>query len=652
MSQFLGFESFLINLGSTPQGVQDTFKAALTNYGWRIISEATIPVAYLNSTPWNTSQTAKEAADCQPISGFISVISAPTAYVGFQFSGGFAPVAIYITSETLYFRTPSAFTLEYSDNGSTWTVLQTWTGINEWIQAYQRRKFVISDATAHAYWRLNMSAKQPGSDAYFAVSEFVLENATGQYSSSVNYLDVLPPVSEAIGNTTAREALRIEIPSVGTSISFKPTVQLLTNIKQVIAIQPKTAGNVQAGVTINGITILQSAGTMNAGNTAIQNHRYLYEAIKASTDPNFTDFNWEYQNVAAQNANDPNTWILGTKKTDGRVTPVANANVYAYIQGDDVIAPQMQWRGSSPYSGPNGGSVTIDLVNGFIYYLQVCARGIAFATKTNAAYYGPIHACWGDNAKALAAIPSTGWALPVMPIELVVGADNAATSTDSYGYLAHWWGMASTGSGMLQTLTSNNSGHPFSLMSVRHKIMDWMSDNSTYSPLNTVVGLYGSNFFVSGVDGTGNDFQIHRVGMNGEGSFYQSNQSPNSGTLRCVSPILDIQDWYKFVGVAADEALILVADTITTTQLTTDLSAAANTVTVASTTGFATSGYVVIESEIIQYTGVTPTSFTGCTHGKFATVATNHYNGDSVAPGLWFTKINGGALYCGTSKPV
>lgn len=58
------------------------------------------------------------------------------------------------------------------------------------------------------------------------------------------------------------------------------------------------------------------------------------------------------------------------------------------------------------------------------------------------------------------------------------------------------------------------------------------------------------------------------------------------------------------------------------------LNATSTTVNVDSTVGFTNSGYIQIENEIIQYTGITPTSFTGCTRGASlngsSSPATNH----------------------------
>ena len=54
------------------------------------------------------------------------------------------------------------------------------------------------------------------------------------------------------------------------------------------------------------------------------------------------------------------------------------------------------------------------------------------------------------------------------------------------------------------------------------------------------------------------------------------------------------------------------------------------TITVDSTTGFSSSGKIVIGEEIISYTGKTSTTFTGCTRGSSNTDATYHNDNDEV----------------------
>lgn len=61
-----------------------------------------------------------------------------------------------------------------------------------------------------------------------------------------------------------------------------------------------------------------------------------------------------------------------------------------------------------------------------------------------------------------------------------------------------------------------------------------------------------------------------------------------------------------------------------TTTLNGDHTASATTITVASTSGFASSGTFWLGAEAIAYSGTTATTFTGCTRGALGTLATAH----------------------------
>jgi hypothetical protein len=91
------------------------------------------------------------------------------------------------------------------------------------------------------------------------------------------------------------------------------------------------------------------------------------------------------------------------------------------------------------------------------------------------------------------------------------------------------------------------------------------------------------------------------------------------------------------------------------TTLTAGISNSATTIPVVSTTNFSNTGAVLIDSEVIKYTGKTTTSFTGCTRGQFGSTAASHLSGASVgeaqsatAPAALFmsntTSSNGVAL--------
>ena len=72
-------------------------------------------------------------------------------------------------------------------------------------------------------------------------------------------------------------------------------------------------------------------------------------------------------------------------------------------------------------------------------------------------------------------------------------------------------------------------------------------------------------------------------------------------------------------------------DEIDTTTLDGALTDSATTITVASTTGFDSSGTIYIENEQITYTGTTSTTFTGATRGANGTTASSHSSATQVA---------------------
>lgn len=67
------------------------------------------------------------------------------------------------------------------------------------------------------------------------------------------------------------------------------------------------------------------------------------------------------------------------------------------------------------------------------------------------------------------------------------------------------------------------------------------------------------------------------------------------------------------------------------TTLTSNIDSLVTTIPVTSTIGYPTSGTFVIEEEIIGYTGLTSTSFTGCTRGDKYSNAISHTSGTEVS---------------------
>jgi hypothetical protein len=67
-----------------------------------------------------------------------------------------------------------------------------------------------------------------------------------------------------------------------------------------------------------------------------------------------------------------------------------------------------------------------------------------------------------------------------------------------------------------------------------------------------------------------------------------------------------------------------------TTTLTSTINGTIGTIPVVSTTGFSATGAIIIGNEIITYTGITATSFTGCTRGANNSANGTHTSGSYV----------------------
>ena len=97
--------------------------------------------------------------------------------------------------------------------------------------------------------------------------------------------------------------------------------------------------------------------------------------------------------------------------------------------------------------------------------------------------------------------------------------------------------------------------------------------------------------------------------------------------------------WSQNVGWGAGTWGGIITGAVTTAVSGGTLSNSNTTVTVTSTTGFTATGRVLIDSETISYTGVTATTFTGCTRGLSGTgsgAATTHANGAAVVQSTSF----------------
>ena len=502
---------------------------------------------------------------------------------------------------------------------------------------------------------LTNSSSNPTPGYGWTLVEDNLEGITQSITVPSSFV-VCPPASEIIGSAQSRECVRFNIFS--DHIGIAPAMQNLVAFPQRVLLwqgQDQPTDPIQ--ITIDGHTITQSDANYHA-NTATKNLVEFFADLKNSNDSEISNWTWVLSRAPAQGGMDANCYIYGTRnvaEADVAVSSASPTGLMNHIYSSPFDPSADTANGCFRAAGTvvcyaTDQILPIDLINGFIYYIQVNARGLAFGTRTNIGYYGPVHACYGDHATALQSIPIGISPFDISPIELLVGSDSASNSPVANATTAHAW-VLNYRTAVGNPINNNDiyylGLHPYS--SFGHR--DMMTDGSSilpYVPLATgiPIPLSASNLWNGTQTAAEDSFQIHRCAL------------PNVYTLQfgyCdwIVPPIATTDWFKFTGTATNEALIVIADTITPYQLATPLDGTTNTslINLASTAGMPSSGYVVLDAEIIQYGAISGNTLQGCNRAVYGTAMAQHWAEDQVYQALWLTVINGGALFCGYNKP-
>ncbi len=460
------------------------------------------------------------------------------------------------------------------------------------------------------------------------------------------YSDLIPPATEPIGTSQFREVSRIYFPN-NTTITLGSYQGCIADaFPQQFRLTALTGGAVQAGVTIGGVTVQGAVGS--SGSTANDNLRSLYYALMDSADPTITG--WTY----THNGTDT---LIGTRATIAAAVAVTGANVTVAVQGIPVQAgAQSDW---ARVDRTHGYSVTTDLTNGFVYYMDVFSRSFSLSTKCLAGNTGPIFATYAEHAKALAVCPSSPYCTP---IELLVGSRTAGGigqvhTTHLWAVGTRYGNMAVANTGVATMLSNWNDTtaewHPFSGAGAPNVFMDC---TGAYA-----VSSYGYNLFdqyallTGGIVGAGTAwdsvFKLETVGLP---SF--SMARPQQSSVRFFSRI-NLPDLYQWNGSEPNETAAMAVDLLATgtptLQQALDATTAYTTFLLSDVTGLSpTGGGFIIGNEEFTYTGLSGNSPTGITRAANGTTATRHFVGHAVRPVTWFLKVGAAGVCCGPTKPV
>jgi hypothetical protein len=139
------------------------------------IDRTSLPGTVTSSSNRNAQQSARALFDNANRTKWLTVNGQTTGWVRFQFadSAAYRVNGYTITSaEDASNRDPKNWTLRGSNDGATWTVLDTRTN-QSWPGRHQRRLFEFNNFTEYAYYELNITANN-GSVDLLAFSELEL----------------------------------------------------------------------------------------------------------------------------------------------------------------------------------------------------------------------------------------------------------------------------------------------------------------------------------------------------------------------------------------------------------------------------------------------------------------------------------------------
>jgi hypothetical protein len=145
---------------------------------------------------------------------------------------------------------PRNFTLQGSNDGSAWTVVDTQTNQTSWGGAWLKREFVVENELSFKYWRINVTLNN--GDAGIGIEEiefFEQDSYTRIGSTKLKYLskdpsnilkDLIDKYRAVVGAGAKVSYTGPSIDLTGTSVSYTfNTTTILDAIKKVLELSPE-----------------------------------------------------------------------------------------------------------------------------------------------------------------------------------------------------------------------------------------------------------------------------------------------------------------------------------------------------------------------------------------------------------------------------
>lgn len=462
------------------------------------------------------------------------------------------------------------------------------------------------------------------------------------------YSDLIPPSTESIGTTKFREVTRIYFPTNTSIVIGGYQACIADAYPQSIRLTALTAGAVTPSVTIGGVTV--SGATGSSSSTANDNLLSLYYALRDSANATITGWDHWY------NGSDT---IICTNKTIASAVTCSATNVTYTAHAAPVQSGALS--GYAAVDSTFGPSVTIDLTNGFVYYMSIFSRTFTLATKCIAGVFGPIFVSYIDHDYAVNACPTEGWCTP---IELTMG-DSSSTNPTAGVRFTHGWSIPTQYTHHaitnVSTATKLKVGETYEFNPQTGHGSPIKPTDCATSYTNGYSSLWNDlvTFGIIGLEVTiayalSKMFKVLPIAYGGSNPGVQTQNA-----VRWIPP-MQLPDIYKWIGSEPAETACLAnpqqevginGQGITLEQAL-DASSDYPTLLLSTVTGLDPAGVVIIKKEAFTYTGTSGgNTLTGVARGANGTTKVRHFVDDQVEPGTWFMKLNGAAMCCGPTQP-
>lgn len=274
-------------------------------------------------------------------------------YLSYDFGSGQDKTATYysIQSSVANYR-PKAWTFEGSADNSSWTTLDTQSGIT-WTGNYQVQEFSFSNATAYRYYRINITDTEGGGESYPAlISEMQIgetPTSSGRYEITISN-----PGNENIDDWS--------VSGNGWSVSTKQQGQaddsriLVWNVEKNASIP--TGASIDEEYSADGVSWVNSMSSLSASDTL--HVRFTLENTDSGKTPQIDNATIYYftQTAGVPEAGNsvptvsnlgPSTLVDGSSGTD--TTPALTFTT-ADVDGGDTVKYQIQIDDSADFSSP------------------------------------------------------------------------------------------------------------------------------------------------------------------------------------------------------------------------------------------------------------------------------------------------------------